>query len=232
MAARAVETEPVFGVSDRDVTRMHHYIAEMADTDRKVRLFSAYTFLALGTTLSTAAFVSYADSPHWSGFGGKREALVFAGVGALSMGLGVGLLYRSTPGELVLEAFQNEVANGQNKPAAFARTEQALEDLAKSDRRMRNVMFGVFEAIGVGYAALTTAALVWPGSGESRLKPSGAAMLYGLSGFIIGSGFALRHIDLPTERMLKLYRTDPDLQVRVGVAPTPSGAIVGLSGGF
>jgi hypothetical protein len=232
LAARAAEAEPVFGVSDRDVTRMHHYISEMADTDRKLRLFGGGTLLSFGGILSTAALVSYADSPHWHGFGGKSDAMVLAGVGALTMGLGVGFLYRSTPGELVLDAFESEVASGKNKPAAFAKTEQALEDLAKSDRRLRNVWFALFETIGAGYATWATVALVWPAAGDQKLQPSGAAFLYGMSAFFMGAGFAIRHIDLPTERMLKLYRTDPDLQVRVGVVPTSSGAMVGLSGGF
>ena len=46
-----------------------------------------------------------------------------------------------------------------------------------------------------------------------------------------GRGF----IDLEdgrVERLLKLYRTDPDLQVHLGVVPTPSGGMVGLSGRF
>jgi hypothetical protein len=45
-------------------------------------------------------------------------------------------------------------------------------------------------------------------------------------------GIAIRYVDLPTERVLKLYRSDPDLQVHLGVVPTPSGGMVGLSGKF
>lgn len=87
----------------------------------------------------------------WNGFGSKGEALAFAGGGALIMGLGVVRLFGQTSGELVLDAFAKEVASGQNKPAAFAKTEQALEDLAKSDRRYRNILFGFLEVVGVGY---------------------------------------------------------------------------------
>jgi hypothetical protein len=39
-------------------------------------------------------------------------------------------------------------------------------------------------------------------------------------------------IETPTERLLKLYRSDPGLKVQVGIAPTPSGGVVGLSGQF
>jgi hypothetical protein len=124
------------------------------------------------------------------------------------------------------------VASGQNKPAAFAKTEQALEDLAKSDRRYRNILFGFLEVMGVGYATLATIALVRPAAGDQKLQPSGAAVLYGGAAFMMTFGFALRYVELPTERLLKLYRSDPDLQVHLGVVPTPSGGMVGLSGKF
>jgi hypothetical protein len=232
LAARASEAEPVYGVSDRDVTRMHHYIAEMASSDRKQRLVGGTALLGFGATVATSAAVSYADSPRWSGFGSKGEAMGFGVAGALTMGLGVGLLARKTSGELVLEAFEKEVASGQNKPAAFAKTEQALEDLARSDRRYRNIMFGLLEVLGASYAALATLELIRPGQGDQKLQPSGAALLYGSSALMMGLGFAIRYIELPTERLLKLYRTDPDLQIHLGVVPTPSGGMVGLSGRF
>jgi hypothetical protein len=132
----------------------------------------------------------------------------------------------------VLEAFENEVASGRNKPAAFAKTEQALEDLAKSDRRYHNIMFGFLEVMGASYATLATLELIRPGEGDNKLQPSGAVLLYGMSALMVGLGFAIRYIELPTERLLKLYRTDPDLQIHLGVVPTPSGGMVGLSGRF
>ncbi len=232
LAASAAQAEPVYGVGDREVTRMHHYISEMADSDRKLRLISGGVILGVGTVLATSAFVSYADSPHWSGFGSRGEALAFAGGGALIMGLGALRLFGQTSGELVLEAFEKEVASGQNKPAAFAKTEQALEDLAKSDRRYRNFLFGFLEVAGVSYATLATIALARPAAGDQKLQPSGAAVLYGGAAFMMAFGIAIRYVDLPTERVLKLYRSDPDLQVHLDVVPTPSGGMVGLSGKF
>jgi len=211
---------------------MHHYISEMADIDRKQRLIGGGALLSVGAILSTSALVSYADTPHWYGFGSRREALAFAGAGALTMGLSAVLLSRQTSGELVLEAFEKEVASGHNKPAAFAKTEQALEDLAKSDRRYRNVLFGFLEALGAGYVALATVELVRPAAGDQKLQPSGAALLYGSAAFMMGFGFTLRYVELPTERLIKLYRSDPDLQVHLGVVPTPSGGMIGLSGRF
>jgi hypothetical protein len=132
----------------------------------------------------------------------------------------------------VLETFEKELAGGKTRPAAFAQTEQALENLAKSDRRYRNIMFGILEVMGATYATLATVGLIWPSGGDNKLQPSGATILYGSAALTMGLGFALRYAELPTERLLKLYRTDPDLQIGLGVVPTPSGGMVGLSGRF
>jgi hypothetical protein len=232
LAARAAEAEPVFGVSDREVTRMHHYIAEMAAVDRRQRLVGGGILLGLGFVVSASAAIAYADSPRWSGYGGRGGAAAAGAIGALTLGLGLGLVSRQTSGELVLETFERELAGGKTRPAAFAKTEQALENLAKSDRRYRNIVFGILEVMGATYATLTTVELIWPSEGDNKLQPSGAAILYGSAALTMGLGFALRYTELPTERLLKLYRTDPDLQIGLGVVPTPSGGMVGLSGRF
>ena len=55
----------------------------------------------------------------------------------------------------------------------------------------------------------------------------------GLSGLgMIGLGVATRYTETPMERMLRLYREDPDLSIQVSVAPLPGGAGLGLSGTF
>jgi hypothetical protein len=41
----------------------------------------------------------------------------------------------------------------------------------------------------------------------NKLQPSGAVLLYGSSALMMGLGFAIKYIELPTERLLKLYRT-------------------------
>jgi hypothetical protein len=69
--------------------------------------------------------------------------------------------------------------------------------------------------------------------GNDKLQPSSAALLYGLSGMLAAGGYAFRFaFETPTERLLKLYRSDPGLKVQVGIAPTTSGGVVGLSGRF
>ena len=232
LAGHSSEPEPIYGITDRDITRMHHYILEMADTDRQKRLFGGSLILGLGAILTSASLASYADSPRWHGMGGKSSAIALASAGGLIMGGAITVLSMRTSGEIALDTFEKELAAGRDRPAAFAKTEQALEDLARRDRRDRNIFFWVWEAVGVAYAATATVGLARPASGDAKLQPSGAVALYGLSAFFIGSGFVLRTLALPTERLLKLYRTDPDLKVHLGVMPTPSGGMVGLSGKF
>jgi hypothetical protein len=233
LATHASEAEAVYGVSDRDVTRMHHYIAGIAATDRKGRLFSGGIFLGIGGALAASTLVSVADTPRWRGPGGKGGVIALGSMGALFMGGGIGLLSMRSAGETALETFQKEVASGLNQPAAFAKTEQALEDMARRDRRTHNIAFWVYEALGIGWAAYTTAVLIKPSIGDSKMQPSSATLGYGCSAFLIGAGLGFKYaLEVPTERLLKMYRTDPDLKVRLGVVPTPSGGMVGLSGNF
>lgn len=229
----AGEPEPVYGISNAEVTRMHNYISAMADDDRQQRRIGGGLLLTLGAVLTTAGFVSYADSPRWHGFGGRTEALVFAGVGAGIMGAGLAIFSMRLAGEDALATFEKELASsGSNPTMAFAKTDQALEVLARREDRRRAVAFWLFEATGAIYAASATVGLLAPASGESKLQPSAAAVLYGLSAFFISGGFFLRNITTPTSRLLKLYHSDPDLQVQFGVAPTRSGALAGVTGSF
>jgi hypothetical protein len=48
----------------------------------------------------------------------------------------------------------------------------------------------------------------------------------------MGVGFALRWMELPTERLLRLYRADPVLKFQPSLVPLPGGGMVGLSATF
>jgi hypothetical protein len=234
LSSHSSETEAVYGISDRDVLRMHNYISAMAESDRSRRHLGGGLMLGIGSILTTASLVSYTDSPHWFGFGSKYSAMAFASAGALLMGGGLWFLLKPSSGEIAFETFEKELAGDKNKPAAFVNTEKALEALARRDRLGRTISFWLWEALGVTYATIATTGLIHPGAGETKFQPSGAALFYGLSAICIGAGFAIRNsVISPTEEMLKLYRKDPDLKVRFGVAPTPSGGgMVGMSGSF
>jgi hypothetical protein len=233
LSASASEPEPVYGLSDKDVTRMHNYISAMADGDRERRWLSGGILVGLGAGNLVGAAVGYSDSPRWKGAGGRGGAIAAAVVGSALLGTGITLLCLKTPGQRAFETFEHEMATEPNRSIALAKTDQALEDLARSDRRGRAITFWVLEGIGALYATAVTAGLLYPEQGEAKLQPSNAAAIYVLSASFIGAGFAFRNLLEPqTERVLKLYRSDPDLKVRFGVAPTPSGGVVGLSGSF
>ncbi len=233
LAASVRAPEPVYGISDADVTRMHNYIAAMAGDDHQRRLLLGTLVLGFGSVLTTSALVSYADSPRWRGFGGRTEALAFAGAGAALMGAGLAVFSMRFAGENALATFERELAaSGSNRTVAFAKTDEALQSLARRDQRSRAIAFWLLEGVGALEATIATVGLIRPASGDAKLQPSGAAALYGLSAFIVGGGFALRSLTSPTERLLKLYHSDPDLQIHFGVAPTRSGAMVGLGGAF
>ncbi len=234
MAANVSETGAVYGVSDTDVLRMQNYIAAMADSDRQNRRFGGGILLGVGGILAATAVASYADTPRYGTGGSRGGSIALASLGAAIFGGGVARLLIPTSGEVALEVFKSEVASARNKPVAFAKTEEALEEIARRDRMMRNYGFWYFEVLGAGGITLTTLGLAKPSwFGPPKLQPSGAAALYGLSGLLVAGGFALRSlVENPTERLLKLYRSDPGLGVQVGIAPTPSGGMVGLSGRF
>jgi len=231
LAARVAEPEPVYGLSEQDMAHMHNYMREMAGSDRTMRLVGGGILLGVGAIVSSAALVSYGDSPRWSGFGGKRGAMIGGFAGLLTLGMGTWILASKTSGERVLQTFQKEMESGHGRPAAFARTEEALEDMAKSDRRYRRIMLGVYVGVGLFLVALPTYDLMRPAT-RGSVKPSAAVAAYGGAAMWIGLGFALNGTELPTERLLRLYRSDPGLQLQWGVVPTASGGMIGLSGKF
>jgi hypothetical protein len=234
IAASTSETNVVYGVSDTDILRMQNYITAMADSDRQMRKLVGGMLLGAGATIAATAIASYADTPRY-GTGGSRGGAIFgASVGTLFLAGGVARLLIPTSGETALEVFKTEVVSAQNKPVAFAKTEEALEKIARRDRITRNLVFWYYEALAASGITLATMGLAKPSwFGNDKLQPSGAALLYGFSGMLAAGGFAFRFaFETPTERLLKLYRSDPGLKVQVGIAPTPSGGVVGLSGQF
>ncbi len=234
VAANVSETNVVYGVSDTDVLRMQNYITAMADSDRQMRKLVGGMLLGAGATIAATAIASYANTPRYGTGGTRGGAVVGASLGMLFLGGGVARFLIPTSGEMALEVFKSEVAAARNKPVAFAKTEEALEVLARRDRMMRNFVFWYYEALAAGGITLTTMGLAKPSwFGNDKLQPSNAALLYGLSGMLAAGGFAFRFfVKTPTENLLKLYRSDPGLKIQVGIAPTPSGGAVGLSGEF
>src|SRR5262249_10203816 len=129
-------------------------------------------------------------------------------------------------GERAYEVFESEAARGASQESLVANTEFHLERLAERERRNRH-FGGVLSMIFAGMGAFTTVALAV----EDARRPSGAGVTPSylvftgvISALAFGGGWWLYHDPSPTERLLDLYHRDPGLNLRFGIAPTPSGA--------
>jgi hypothetical protein len=231
LATSSAEAEQVYGVNNRDISTMYKYMSEMAGADRKLRLVGGGLLLGIGVVNGIWLSASYWDSPRWAGAGGKRAAAFDSVEEGLTLGLGAWILARETSGEIALETFEKELASGKNEPAAFARTERSLEDLANADRRWRNIMFCVFGILGLADVVIGTVSLARP-SWDIKKQPSEVVGVYGFGALMMGLGLACRWMELPTERMLRLYRADPVLKIQPNLVPLPGGGMVGLSATF
>lgn len=232
VAARPAEAEQVYGVNNRDISTMHKYMSEMADADRKLRLVGGSLVIGIGIVNAVQTAASYGDSPRWKGTGGTGGLVFNLAMDAAAFGIGGWILAGKTSGERVLETFEKELATCNNEPVAFARTEQSLEELASSDRRWRNIVFGVFEGLGLANAVIMTAVLVHPSFSDERPQASAVAAMYTSAALLMGLGFGVRWMELPTERLLRLYRADPVLKIQPSLVPLPGGGLVGLSATF
>ena len=222
--------EPVYGLAEADLARMHNYLNALAGEDRYMRSGAGLMGVGLGAMAGSAAVALGFDSE------ARRDYPVgIAAMGAVGAGLlGAGLYSLLTPsrGELALRTFEQEVAASHGNGAiAFVKTEEWLEKLAAAERTRRSVTFWGLEGLGVGIAGLATAIAVAPPD-DLRRNTVAPGLLYTEAALLMSMGFFVRLSDTPTERMLKLYRDDPGLKIHFGAAPTASGATFGLSGTF
>jgi hypothetical protein len=55
---------------------------------------------------------------------------------------------------------------------------------------------------------------------------------YGVAAVLGVTAWRLSQIEMPTSRLLRMYREDPDLKLRIGPALVPGGMGVGVGGQF
>lgn len=226
----AAAPEPVYGLTQADLSRMHNYLSAMAGQDRATQTGLGISMVGLGVFAGSVA-VGLSLDHH------DRHAYP-AGIaiaGALGAGLiGSGLYYSLSPssGERALATFEQELAvtNG-NGALAFVKTEEWLTKMAARERRIRNAGFWFIEAVGLGAVTLATVTAISPPA-DTQNRAIGPAMLYSEGALLMTLGFLFRTMTTPTERMLNLYHDDPTLKLHFGVAATPSGMSLGLSGAF
>jgi hypothetical protein len=220
------QPEPVYGVRDDDIARMGNYLTALADIDRTQRQAGAIGAGLTGGLTASIGVIGQLTREKMSP--GVSIGLVTAGAALVGGGLYLG--FTDGPGQKALNAFEAELrAQRGNRGLAFVRTEQRLQDVARAEKSRRQLTFWVLQSAAVFEASIATAGLVAKGEDDR----GGLGVLYAGAAVMSGLGFYILTMETPTERVLRLYRDDPGLKLRVGVSALPGGgAGFGLSGTF
>ncbi len=220
-AEQARADEPVFGISATEEARMRHYLTTIARSDNEMRKSLAWLSAGIGLVGLSASVPSY-----WEG---ERAFSLAAGASGLAfMGAGLYLGLTRSLGQSALDTFSAELeANAGNPALAVAKTESFLDDLARDERRRRRVMVGIFTAIGLACAAGGTVELA-----VDRDRPTGAVFLYSMALYMGIGAWRGGATEQPTERLLRMYREDPELKLRVTPVALSGGMGLGLAGRF
>jgi hypothetical protein len=234
LAESAHGDEPVYGVGAADEARMRHYLTFIAESDREV---SRNQGLAVGGTGAVLIGTGLTLALSSSGWNDQRTAgLIVAGLGLPLLAIGLDLGFSKPVGQLTLETFQSELARpGADRSAVVAHIETNLDHLARVERRKARFTAGYMGAVSVLLAAAVTTRAVEGGQGREP-----AALVGGYASTALVAAIAWRVLDteMPTERLLRLYRSDPDLGPHLGIVPpvpTSNGttpAMVSISGRF
>jgi hypothetical protein len=223
-------SEEVYGISRADEERMRHYLTAIASSDHEILRAQRAWFVGLGLTLTGGAVAAYFSEPQSEG--SPPVALIAGGVVGLALlGNGLRLALTTPPGERALEAFEEQTRlTPENRGLAVAKTESYLDELAQQEALTQRVMCGIFFTFAGLTAALTTVGAV---TGEDGGRDPVALVLgYGVSASLAVSGVLMLDTEMPTARLLRLYRTDPDLRPHVNVSLLPGGAGLSLAGRF
>jgi hypothetical protein len=225
---QAAASEPVFGITTADEARMRHYLTFISQSDREISSAQAILMGGTGVVFAGTGIASALEPRRWGASLGGSLFVAGLGLGFLAEGLNLGL--SQTAGQAALESFESElIATHGDRGLAVAHIEAHLDDLAHMERRKARFIAGY---MGVCAALLAGAATGQAITGGGGREPAQLVALYGSA--LVTAAVAWRSVEMemPTERLLRLYRSDPELQLHVGVAPIPGGAGLSLSGGF
>ncbi len=232
--AESAREEPVYGIGGADEARMRHYLTFIADSDRDTSRSQGLTIGGVGALLLGGGIAMMASTSRWDD---QRDGGVFlAGVGLPLLALGLDLALSKPVGQLTLETFQSELARpGADRAAVVAHLESNLDQLARIERRKARFTAGYLGTVAVVIAAATTANAVEGGKGS---EPPALVLGFGSAALAGAIAWRVLETEMPTERLLRLYRSDPDLGPHVCIVPpvsTPAGnlpAMVSVSGHF
>jgi hypothetical protein len=224
---QAAASEPVFGITAADEARMRHYLTFISQSDREISSSQAIVLGGVGVVFAGTGIASALEPRRWGASLGGSLLVTGLGLGFLAEGLHLGL--SRTAGQAALESFESELIATHGDRGAVAHIEAHLDDLARMERRKARFIAGYMGVISALLAGAATGRAIEGGSGS---EPAVLAALYGSA--LLNAAIAWRVVaaEMPTERLLRLYRSDPELQLHVGVAPIQGGAGISLSGGF
>ena len=235
VAERRSRPPEVYGVSHEDTARMELVLTEIEHADRNRRLVVGSSLLGFGTVLGVEGITQYHYGNRLPGFS-TRSAHNW---GAFNLGLGAlwvlrggyELAFARSSGEKAAAEFRAAVQSGGDPVRAFALADARLQTMVESERRSRWVL----GALGGSIALLSTAVVVGfevePASPQTRYN----SRLFGGTGIFVG-GIMLASsllIESPTERLTRIWRSDPSLvQFQPVVTASSNGATFGLVGSF
>jgi hypothetical protein len=225
LKASREQPEPVYGVRDDDVQRMNNYLTALADIDRTQRRAAAFGTALTGGLLTSIGIIGQFTRDKMT----TGTSVGFVSAGAAMVGGGLYLGLTDSAGEKALRTFEAELRTQRgNRAIAFAHTEQRLQDVARAEKSRRQFTFWLLQGLAVAEAGIATAGVV----ASERRDKAAFGFLYVSAVVMSGLGFYVLSMETPTERVLRLYRDDPGLKLRIGVSALPGGASFGLSGTF
>ncbi len=229
---RAAAPEPVYGLGAADESRMRHYLTFIADSEKLVWRGFSRALMATGGFLLLGSGASYFAMPRWEG---QRDAAVLAGaMGVGIMGIGLNMILSKPWGQSALESFEAELrAAPENNALAVARTESFLDRIAAREALTKRWTAGLFVGLAISAATRTTLEIA-----EHRVtlqhQPASIAVGYGAAALLGLTAWQILTAETFSERMLRLYREDPDLRPRFAFTPvsTERGFGFGVAGSF
>jgi len=226
--------EPVYGVGAADEARMRHYLTFIAESDREVSRNQGMTVGGMGAVLVATGLALEANRSGWNDQ--RSGGVLLAGLGLPMLAIGLDVALSKSVGQLTLETFESELARpGADRAAVVAHIESNLDQLARGERRKARFTAGY---TGACAALVAAAATVGVAQGGSDRQPAAMVAGYGTAALMGIVAWRVLDTEMPTERLLRLYRSDPDLEPRVSVVPplpAPGGgtpAMLAISGRF
>lgn len=222
---------PVFGLSSDDQSRMHHYLTQVAGYGRSRRVLSStFAFGYAGIAASAAiALASFDDrSSH------TLEIGLTSGFAALFLGMGLNTALRPSDGERALASYERELKQGPAGGArALAETELWLERMARRARVGRKLTLWTMQVLALTMLTMGTTTLLVDDASSSRDQAKLVSALWYSGGALVSAyGLVAGLEESAAERMLRLYRSDSGLSVRVSPSLGTTGLGLRLSGSF